>query len=516
MLRSMYSGISGMKNFQTKLDVIGNNIANVNTFGFKKGRVTFKDTMNQMIAGASAAQNGRGGTNPMQVGLGSAVASIDTVDTQASLQTTGRALDLAVSGDGYFIVKQGNQQFYTRAGNFYLDNNGTLVNADGLKVQAYQYSNGSLTNNYGDINVNVNAVLPPITTKNIQFSSNLAADANDGTVYSQQIKTIDDNGNPQSSTIYFKKLGSNHWGVFINNQPKTSEVLINRDPSTNITGDVSVTNPDEYTGTADQTWKIQYDATQASPNSNFLIDTGDGNGPQPIPLANIAGNKFTKDGLEIQLPDPTNFSTANSQTASGTWTLNVKAPTAQDYDVNFDTNGKIISTDALKTNQRIAIPSGKVNDTTTAVDESKLLANLDFSKLTQVSDPSTAQVTPDGNAEGQLESFNVGSTGQINGVYSNGLIKVLGQLALAKFSNASGLTRSGSNLFQETINSGTPDINIPGNGRGTIAAGSLEMSNVDLSEEFTDMITAQRGFQANTKIITTSDEILQELVNLKR
>ncbi|MCQ6280194.1 flagellar hook protein FlgE [Bacillus sp. EB600] len=515
MLRSMYSGISGMKNFQTKLDVIGNNIANVNTFGFKKGRVTFKDTMNQMIAGASAAQNGRGGTNPMQVGLGSAVASIDTVDTQASLQTTGRALDLAVSGDGYFIVKQGNQQFYTRAGNFYLDNNGTLVNADGLKVQAYQYSNGSLMNNYGDINVNVNAVLPPITTKNIQFSGNLASNANDGTVYSQQIKTIDENGNPQASTIYFKKLGSGEWGVFINNQPNPSEVETKRDPSTNITGDVSVTNPDKYTGASNQTWTITYDGTQVDPNSQFMFDTGSG-GPRPILKANIINNKFTKDGLEIQLPDPSLFSAASSAIPTGTWSIKVTAPTAEDYTLHFDTNGKILSTDAKKTNERIFIPSGEVNDTTTAIDESKLLVDLDFSKLTQVTNPSTAQVIPDGNAEGKLESFSVGSTGEINGVYSNGLIKVLGQIALAKFSNASGLTRAGSNMFQETINSGTPDINVPGSGRGTIAAGSLEMSNVDLSEEFTDMITAQRGFQANTKIITTSDEILQELVNLKR
>ncbi|MEW8987724.1 MAG: flagellar hook-basal body complex protein [Bacillus sp. (in: firmicutes)] len=137
MLRSMYSGISGMKNFQTKLDVIGNNIANVNTYGFKKGRVTFKDTMNQMVSGASASQDNRGGKNPTQVGLGSTLATIDTIHTQSSLQTTGRSLDLAISGDGYFMVKQGDAQFYTRAGNFYLDDNGSLVNGDGYKVQAF-------------------------------------------------------------------------------------------------------------------------------------------------------------------------------------------------------------------------------------------------------------------------------------------------------------------------------------------------------------------------------------------
>jgi flagellar hook protein FlgE len=519
-----------MKNFQTKLDVIGNNIANVNTFGYKKGRVTFKDTMSQMIAGPSAAQNGRGGKNGLQVGLGSALASIDTVDTQASLQTTGRALDLAVSGDGYFIVKQGNQQYYTRAGNFYLDNNGTLVNSDGLKVQAYPIQNGNLSNSYGDINVNVNGVIPPVLTGNIQFTGNLAKDANDGTVFSQQIKTIDENGNPQNSTIYFKKLRLNKWGVYINNSPQTSVVETKRDPSTNIADDVSVTNPNDYTGTTNQTWTICYDDTQASPNSKFKINTG--GGFLPIPNSNIVDNKFTMDGLEIKLPDTSVFSTATASSPVGTWTINVIAPTAEDYDINFDVNGKVLSANAnlpalgaaaptalngVIAGQRVSIPSGKVNDTTTAtVDESKLLADLDFSKLTQLQDPSTAQVIPDGYLEGKLESFSVGSNGEINGVYSNGLIKVLGQLAVAKFSNASGLNRAGGNLFQENINSGTPDINVAGNGRGTIAAGSLEMSNVDLSEEFTDMITAQRGFQANTKIITTSDEILQELLNLKR
>jgi flagellar hook protein FlgE len=141
---------------------------------------------------------------------------------------------------------------------------------------------------------------------------------------------------------------------------------------------------------------------------------------------------------------------------------------------------------------------------------------LDFSGLTQDAGPTTALVNPDGNLQGALESFNIGSSGAINGVYSNGLVKTLGVLAIAKFSNASGLTKTGSNSFQESINSGTANIGTPGDGRGSIAAGSLEMSNVDLSEEFTEMITAQRGFQANTKIITTSDEILQELVNLKR
>lgn len=186
--------------------------------------------------------------------------------------------------------------------------------------------------------------------------------------------------------------------------------------------------------------------------------------------------------------------------------------------MNFDANGQIVAADKTQAGQTINISSGNEDDSDTAVDESVQKVNLDFdfSNLTQVKGSTTALVNPDGNKEGKLESFNIGSSGEINGVYSNGLITTLGQLAVAKFSNASGLTKTGGNTFQESINSGTANINIAGEGRGVIASGSLEMSNVDLSEEFTEMIVAQRGFQSNSRIITTSDEILQELVNLKR
>lgn len=395
MLRSMYSGISGMKNFQTKLDVIGNNIANVNTYGFKKGRVTFKDTMSQTISGASAAQNGRGGTNPMQVGLGSTLATVDNIHTQSSLQTTGRALDLAVSGDGYFIVRQGNADFYTRAGNFYLDDSGTLVNGDGYRVQTYQVdpNSGQRTNNIGDISVNVNAVMSPTPTSDIRINGELSATATAGTVYLQQIKVVDSLGQTHKVDVKFQKT----------------------------------TNADE--------WEV------------YL-------GEEPVP--------------------------------AGTLDFSTTPPQAPTWNLDLDGNGTVDN------------------------------VTIDVSGLVQQGNQSTALVNPNGNSEGSLESFSIGPSGEINGIYSNGLVTTLGVLALAKFSNPSGLTKASNNLFQVSINSGPENIGEPGDGRGMIAAGTLEMSNVDLSEEFTEMITAQRGFQANTRIITTSDEILQELVNLKR
>ncbi|WP_409253706.1 flagellar basal-body rod protein FlgF [Bacillus sp. SCS-153A] len=400
MLRSMYSGISGMKNFQTKLDVIGNNIANVNTYGFKKGRVTFKDTMNQTISGASAAQDARGGRNPMQVGLGSTLSTIDTIHTQSSLQSTGRPLDLAINGDGYFVVKQGDAQFYSRAGNFYLDDNGTLVNGDGMKVQSYE--NGVLK----DIKVNVNAQLPAKITESINMFGNLSNDA-------------------------------------VGNEPFVQQINVVTDEGKQITLDMKL--------------------TPQSPSTTWNLEFVNQNGDNPLTSTTYTID-FTQDPLNappfVDLPLSDGDEDGNADTF-----LNVK---------------------------------------------------MNYAQLSNLGGDLSAAADPDGNTAGSLESFNIGSMGEINGVYSNGEITTIGYLALAKFSNPSGLTKAGGNSFQQSVNSGTPNINVAGEGRGTIVSGSLEMSNVDLSEEFTEMISAQRGFQANTRIITTSDEILQELVNLKR
>lgn len=421
----MYSGISGLRNFQTKLDVIGNNIANVNTAGFKKGRVTFKDAMSQTIAGASASTDNRGGKNAMQVGLGSSLASIDTIHTGSSLQTTNRPQDLSIEGDGYFVVKQGNAQYYSRAGNFYLDDKGTLVNGDGYKVQAYKYEadGKTLTNNYSDVAINVNGAMPSTPTDKITFTENLAANAIaedagatppvKGFVFTQQVKVIDGTGASHVVDVSFKKTKDNEWGVYINKDP------------------------------------------------NGKDENGD--------------------------------------------------PIDADHTITF-ANGKIV--DAVEEKKEITIVPEDPD--TTDTEEIKITVDLDFTNLTQFEGTTTAIVDPNGYLEGKLESFSIGAMGEISGVYSNGEITPLGRIALAKFSNTSGLNKTGANLFQETISSGTANIGAAGEGRGTIASGTLEMSNVDLSEEFTEMITAQRGFQANTRIITTSDEILQELVNLKR
>ncbi|WP_226674213.1 flagellar basal-body rod protein FlgF [Rossellomorea aquimaris] len=409
MLRSMYSGISGMKNFQTKLDVIGNNIANVNTYGYKKGRVTFQDLMNQTVSGASRATANRGGQNAKQVGLGSSLSSIDTIQTQGSLQTTGRSLDVAISGDGYFVVRQGNNEMFTRAGNFYLDSNGNLVTGQGNLVQGYPVGANGVVNKSGtaDIKIDTNTTMAPQATTVATYNGNLKSSAAIGTPVEIETKVKDSLGKDISLKLIMEKSGSNEWSVKISSL--TSNVSASLDPNAEITFD--------------------------------------------------------------------NFGA-------------VKTPASGIFNITL-------------TNSTGANPSQNID--------------LDFSKISQFDSSSSANVdTVDGNSEGYLESFNIGSSGEVNGVFSNGEVRVLSQLALATFSNPGGLTKAGNNLFQASNNSGLPNQGVAGEGRGSLQSGSLEMSNVDLSEEFTEMITAQRGFQANTRIITTSDEILQELVNLKR
>ncbi|WP_339175555.1 flagellar basal body rod protein FlgG [Solibacillus sp. FSL R5-0691] len=322
MLRSMYSGISGLKNFQTKLDVIGNNIANVNTYGYKKERTIFKDLISQTQAGASAPSATRGGVNAIQVGLGSQLAAIDTIHNAGSMQTTGRTLDLAISGDGFFMVADGtapdvdgiiqevgedafSNVLYTRAGNFYMDRNGYLVNGDG------KYLVGVRADNY----------------------------------------------------------------------------------SVDEAGDEGILFDDRY---------------------------------------NASGEEGA----------------------------------------NLDVDGVITPEDG---------------------------------ELGTIRIPTTAQ------------SMSIGQDGSVSYVDYKGDLMYAGQLLMAKFANASGLEKTGSNYFRDTANSGDRYVQVGTvAGIGSINSGFMEMSNVDLSEEFTEMIVAQRGFQANSRIITTSDEILQELVNLKR
>ena len=408
MLRSLFSGISGLRAHQQMMDVTGNNIANVNTTGYKSSQTVFQDTLSQMVNAAGAPQNGSGGTNPAQVGLGVRTASINANFSQGAAQTTGKAGDMMIQGDGFFIAKSGGETLYTRAGSFTFDANGSLTTPNGQIVQGWSADVDGVVNSAGApdaIQLPIGISLKPEQTENITLTGNLSYEAVQGDFKVIPVPIIDVNG--ASSTL---------------------NVKITRDPDPAITWTITVPDP------ADPTNPLN-DGTFTIPFTNGKA------GGEPDPVTLLPSTKIIRNGLTIDLEDITNY--------SGNTEARVSAS--------------------------------------------------------------------DGSGAGILSSYTVSNTGQIVGVFSNGLKQTLGQLALANFNNVNGLEKIGDSMFRSTVNSGLAQVGAAGSaGLGLITSGALEMSNVDLAQEFTNLVIAQRGFQANSRIITTSDEILQELVNLKR
>jgi len=400
MLRSLYSGISGLRSHQTMLDVTGNNIANVNTTGFKASQTQFQDTLSQVLTNAGGGQTGVGGTNPAQVGLGVRVAGITTNFQQGAAQLTNRSTDMMINGDGFFTVRSGNEQFYTRAGSFNFDSLGQLVTADGALVQGWAAVGGVVdTNNpLSDMRLPIATLMGAKKTKETMFEGNLPSDAADGTVLNRTIDVYDDLGNARTLTVQFTK------------------------------------------GAAPAGWSVA--ASDAKP---------------PV----------------------------------------LTATTPMVFDL---VTGALTSPTTLP----VGVAPGVVTVDLTTVTG---FASLDTVKA----------VKQDGQEAGTLQSFALNADGTLIGSFTNGLKQAIGQLSLATFTNPTGLEKAGGSLYRTTVNSGDPQIGTAGTGgRGKLAGGALEMSNVDLSAEFTNLIIAQRGFQANSRVITTSDELLQELVNLKR
>lgn len=457
MMRSLFSGVSGLKNHQTRMDVIGNNISNVNTTGFKTSRVTFQDMLSQTLSGAAKPEETRGGVNPKQVGLGMTVAAIDKIFTQGSLQTTGNQTDLAISGDGFFILSEGDKNYYTRAGAFSVDKDGTLVNpANGLKVQgwtAQRDANGNVAVNTqatpGDITIPIYSKEPARETSFVRYKCNLDSQQpivptnatpqmRASAAVTTNIDVYDNLGEPHRLTLTIWKTGTNEW---------TASASI-----TDNTGPVTLDVPSG----ADQ-------ANNQNPSSRIKL-------------------RFSPDGRIIGVGDE---GTTDSQN-QGNLFANFN------YRVDGDPNVRTIRLDL-----------GAAGETT---------------GVTQYSSQSTTKgVEQDGYAMGYMESFNIDNSGVITGVFSNGVKRPVGQVATAVFTNPQGLTSVGQTMFEVSNNSGLANVGPASQaGRGKIVAGSLEMSNVDMSEQFTDMIVTQRGFQANSRTITTSDQMLQELINLKR
>lgn len=439
MMRSMFSGVVGLRVHQTRMDVIGNNVANVNTIGYKGSRATFQELFSQTLRGASSPTQSTGGTNPVQVGMGVGLSSIDNVMTAGTLQLTGRDTDMAIEGNGFFVLGTGSALFYTRAGAFSRDADGYLVNAqNGLRLKGWMARpDGSFgardRSSLENVRIPTGVTTLAQATQVITLGQSLDAESLIDEEYVINTKVYDSQGQQHTIVLKFKKVDINTWDVG----------FFQADGVTELTG-----NPDGVVrGTSGQT---------------------------------MSGGSFAG-GVQLQ----------------------------------FDADGRLIEAAANT-------PVFGSFDFDPANGAAPMTVNIDFSQVNQPAVPgdakSTVQVeTVDGYPMGSLDSFAIDARGIVFGVFSNGQRKALAQVATAVFTNPEGLIRVGGNAYVTSANSGLEQIGEPGTGgRGHIAPSNLEMSNVDLSAEFTNMIVTQRGFQANSRIITATDEMLQDLVNLKR
>ena len=625
MLRSLFAGVSGLRNQQTRMDVIGNNVANVNTVAFKAGRVTMKEGFAQLLQGASRPPGDQGGINPIQIGLGSQIGSIDQLYTQGNLETTGQATDLAIQGDSMFVVRKANQSFYTRSGNFQLDADGRLVSpTNGFVVQGQLFENGAPRDGIEDIRLpfgqkvsahattgvtlggNVNAAAPEVPPGFSIFSQADRA-AHTASWTETSITAFDSLGTQHDVKVQLWKTAANEWSYRLDPSSPTVAlpVTVAQTPATPATSATSGTaTPGSGTGAA--TYTAVANGTQnASANGTYTLRSSGGTLTlqrggvtvgTPITQSTLAaggtanfGNGITLtlggsydntaaalDGLTFTvagaaaaapaLPPGNGFSipsvpagalvtVAGATTASG---LAIDAKYITDdgnggYVIDPSINLAPGDTIDIKYSLLPAPPAGAsatAPDTWGGVNGGKLTfdqqGNLDPTRsdlpvlafsvpgaedvrvkvdlgsgetgFTQYATSNSAVLRDqDGFTAGTLQNFSVDRGGLITGFFTNGTTTPLGRIVLADFNNPAGLLRSGDNMYQESANSGGPVMGFALEGsQSQITAGALEMSNVDLAQEFTNMIIAQRGFQANGKVITTSDEMLQELMQIKR
>lgn len=450
MMKSLFSGVSGLKSHQTRMDVIGNNIANVNTVGYKSSRLTFSEIYSQTVRGAGGSSTNMGGTNPQQIGLGVTVGAIDVNHSKGSIQRTDSATDIMVDGNGYFIVSDsdaGLNRFYTRAGNFNVDESGYLVNSNGFKVLGMDNK---------PVQINKSETKAATATQKLLLSGNISFNE---TKYATTVDVYDSLGSTHTVTVNYGEK------VFDSANPTISYRQIY------FTDEKGIGTPA---------------ATPPGPNLYAKFDAS-GN---PLGLFTLTGSTGTVAVQTGSVYTPSTLGTFVSEGPFSPISLTMAVPGAADISIPIDNS-------ILYENGNIA--SGKTI----------------LSQTSQATNAKSVEVG--GNAAGSLSSFSISSNGEVVGVFTNGEKQTLSTIQLADFDNPAGLMKIGSNLFSETNNSGAAKTGQPGSGSiGALAPGALEMSNVDLSQEFTDMITTQRGFQANSRIITTTDEMLQELVNLKR
>ncbi len=495
MMRSLYSGVAGLKTHQTKMDVLGNNIANVNTTSFKSQSISFSDLMYQTTQSASAATERKGGVNSRQIGLGAKSGAIQTaIEGQGASQTTNNPFDIMIAGKSFFVVDNGTgTNMFTRDGSFFIDGAGNLaMQANGYFVQGWTAETDKDT---GEIRVDQSkevGSLQIMSSDNFTYSpASTIAGLFSGNIDDNDRNTNSDDGRTITLEFYDNK-GYLYTGKFILERAYIT--------STDATGNIVKTPiPHEFNLTLS-------DIIDSKGNS---VMKADGITNADINFQTIIGNEGQtneRHGTSKTLRMRFDAKTGELVNVGGS-----TATTGRKIKLLFNQNRaglEAFGFQELKNDPRIP---GQLE--------------LDFSSVTNYNTNGTATIKAvkgdkkslnTGRAVGEMNGINISNDGQIYATYSNGQTKLLGQIATAQFANASGLSKEGDNLYSTTLNSGTATIqDITADG-GYMTTGVLEMSNVDLSKEFTEMITTQRGFQANSRIITVSDTLLEELTNLKR
>lgn len=663
MNRALFSGVSGLKSHQTRMDVIGNNIANINTVGFKSSRTTFSDMLSQLQRAASSPTDNLGGINPRQIGLGAAVESIDLIFTDASPQQTGKNTDLALSGNGLFVLKNGDQSYYTRDGAFEFDEDGQYVlPGSGLRVQGWNAVDGVITTSglSEDIVVPVGKTMEAAETTTMSYSGNLNANsptitrisytralggsaedvsttlyitpinyngevignaytktsyAAGGTLNSEDQVTVgkvtpvtttaEDGTTTTTYNAILKDAVGNTVGtitglterpvfgatfadITLGNSTRDGAYSVNVDTENILSATLTLSDGSTRTVTSGYyeigksipvtTLATVYDSEGNQHQVSLLLDkdtttldnlandaavgTGkvyDDNGNQITSIQSITANKDENGNItsySYTYRSDVDGSTQSGQTSNANQVVfenrwraylvpqaGLQGPASPSYNNSFTQTESDGSTAYgvmnPVTNAETGITSGTLSyvyfnnkgayigngrDDDAAINFSYAdgngsapnTATITFDGLTQYANNTTAFPTTDGNTSGVLQSVAIDGSGIITGTYTNGLIRQEAQIAVAQFANNAGLTKVGTTIYQESNNSGAANIRTIADFGLTVISSALEMSNVDLATEFSEMIITQRGFQANSKMTTVSDEMLETVVNMKR
>lgn len=548
MMRSMYSAVSGLKTHQTRMDVIGNNIANVNTVAFKSSSVTFSDILYQTTSNASGANatTGTGGVNAKQIGLGTTAAATKVSITSAGAsETTGNPFDIRLTdknSTNFFIVNNGSENVFTRSGSFYVDGSGNLcMSSTGYTVMGWQVDETT-----GEIRKDTVSALRIMQEKNLTSAPEATTQATIAGVLDENDTDVKNDAGRVMNLNFYDNLGYQYTAKFAIKSTGTdgkytvelTSVLdsnnqniiknLTKQEISQIFGDYQA---DATLGQYGLAKGVKFDAAnnqyekdgkkyQVSADSTVFQEVG--NPTNTVSITEIFSGITTTMANDIK--DQASKTKVEFDTKTGHATVKGEKTS---YDLVFDTStGKFTSiggdTPSKMLNMSV-LSSGLLNNNgnfqNITVDFSQCLNYENGGKSTIGADAgATDGKTGKGRKLGAMTGIFIDTSGRIYGTYDNGNTELLGQIAVAQFSNASGLEKVGESCYRTTLNSGEFDgigVEISADG-SSMTTGELEMSNVDLSSEFTSMITTQRGFQANSRVITTSDTLLEELVNLKR